>query len=144
MSDNTITSANSILILGIASYVPLAQIKGFASDKAFVTDQMDLAEVQMGIDGRMTAGYIPRPVKQTITLQGDSPSKDLFVAMIQTIKSLRDVVRITGTLTLPSTGESFALTGGVLTSVKQIPDAQSVLQPLDYVITWESVDRTLI
>jgi len=103
-----------------------------------------VARAQSGGDGRMTAGFVPNPVKQTITLQADSPSKDIFTAVIQAMKTAREVFYISGSISLPSTGESFALTRGILTNAKQIPDAQKVLQPVDYVITWESVNRSLL
>lgn len=145
MDNSTITSANSVFTLVVAGLFPApVQLKGYASDKAFTTEAVDLAEVQMGVDGRMTAGYVPNPVKQTITLQADSPSKDIFTAVIQAMKTAREVFYISGSISLPSTGESFTLTRGILTNAKQIPDAQKVLQPVDYVITWESVSRSLL
>lgn len=145
MDNSTITSANSVFTLVVAGLFPApVQLRGYASDKAFTTEAVDLAEVQMGVDGRMTAGFVPNPVKQTITLQADSPSKDIFTAMIQAMKTAREVFYISGSIALPSTGESFTLTRGILTNAKQIPDAQKVLQPVDYVITWESVNRSLM
>lgn len=145
MDNSTITSANSVFTLVVAGLFPApVQLRGYASDKAFTTEAVDLAEVQMGVDGRMTAGFVPNPVKQTITLQADSSSKDIFTAIIQAMKTAREVFYISGSISLPSTGESFALTRGILTNVKQIPDAQKVLQPVDYVITWESVNRSLL
>ena len=143
--DTTITSANSVFTIVIAGLFPTpVQLQGYASDKAFTTEALDMAEVQMGVDGRMTAGFVPNPTKQTITLQADSPSKDIFTALIQATKTAREVFYISGTIALPSTGESFTLTRGILTNAKQIPDAQKVLQPVDYVITWESVNRSLL
>ena len=143
--DTTITSANSVFTIVIAGLFPTpVQLQGYASDKAFTAEALDLAEVQMGVDGRMTAGFVPNPTKQTITLQADSPSKDIFTALIQAMKTAREVFYISGTIALPSTGESFTLTRGILTNAKQIPDAQKVLQPVDYVITWESVNRSLL
>lgn len=145
MADTTITSANSVFTIVVPSLFPSpVQLYGYASDKAFTTEAVDLAEVQMGVDGRMTAGFVPNPVKQTITLQADSPSKDIFTAMIQAMKTAREVFFISGTIALPSTGEAFTLTRGILTNAKQIPDAQKVLQPVDYVVTWESVNRSLL
>jgi len=145
MDNSTITSANSVFTLVVAGLFPApVQLKGYASDKAFTTEAVDLAEVQMGVDGRMTAGFVPNPVKQTITLQADSPSKDIFTAVIQAMKTAREVFYISGSISLPSTGESFTLTRGILTNAKQIPDAEKVLQPVDYVITWESVNRSLL
>lgn len=145
MAETTITSANSVFTLVIAGLFPApVQLRGYSSDKAFATEAIDLAEVQMGVDGRMTAGFTPNPVKQTITLQADSPSRDLFTALIQAMKTAREVFYISGSIALPSTGESFTLTRGILTNAKQIPDAQKVLQPVDFVITWESVNRSLL
>ena len=145
MDNSTITSANSVFTLVVAGLFPApVQLRGYASDKAFTTEAVDLAEVQMGVDGRMTAGFVPNPVKQTVTLQADSPSKDIFTTVIQAMKTAREVFYISGSISLPSTGESFALTRGILTNAKQIPDAQKVLQPVDYVITWESVNRSLL
>ena len=145
MDNSSITSANSVFTLVVAGLFPApVQLNGYAIDKAFTTEAVDLAEVQMGVDGRMTAGFVPNPVKQTITLQADSPSKDIFTAVIQAMKTAREVFYISGSISLPSTGESFTLTRGILTNAKQIPDAQKVLQPVDYVITWESVNRSLL
>ena len=145
MDNSTITSANSVFTLVVAGLFPApVQLRGYASDKAFTTEAVDLAEVQMGVDGRMTAGFVPNPVKQTITLQADSPSKDIFTAVIQAMKTAREVFYISGSISLPSTGESFTLTRGILTNAKQIPDAQKVLQPMDFQITWESVNRSLL
>ena len=145
MSDTTITSANSVFTIVVPGLFPApVQLRGYSSDKAFTTEAVDLAEVQMGVDGRMTAGFTPNPVKQTITLQADSPSKDIFTALIQAMKTAREVYFVSGAISLPSTGESFTLTRGILTNAKQIPDAQKVLQPVDYVITWESVNRSLL
>lgn len=145
MSDTTITSANSVFTIVVPGLFPApVQLRGYATDRAFTTEAVDLAEVQMGVDGRMTAGFVPNPVKQTITLQADSPSKDIFTALIQAMKTAREVYFVSGSIALPSTGEAFTLTRGILTNAKQIPDAQKVLQPMDFVITWESVSRSLL
>ena len=145
MADTTITSANSVFTIVVAGLFPApVQLRGYATDKAFATESIDLAEVQMGVDGRMTAGFTPNPTKQTVTLQADSPSKDIFTALIQAMKTAREVFYLSGSIALPSTGESFVLTRGILTNAKQIPDAQKVLQPVDYVITWEAISRSLL
>ena len=145
MPDTTITSANSVFTIVVPGLFPApVQLRGYSSDRAFTTEAVDMAEVQMGVDGRMTAGFVPNPVKQTITLQADSPSKDIFTALIQAMKTAREVYFVSGSIVLPSTREVFTLTRGILTNAKQIPDAQKVLQPVDYVITWESVNRSLL
>lgn len=145
MVDTTITSANSVLMISVPSLFPApVQIQGYASDKAFAMDALDIAEVNMGVDGRMTAGFTPNPTKQTISLQADSPSKDIFETIVRSMKQAREIFYINASIALPSTGESFTLTRGVLTSIPQMPTAQKVLQPVDYVITWSEVTRSLI
>lgn len=145
MANTTITSANSILTMVVPGLFPVpVSIQGYASDDAFMLDALDLAEVSMGVDGKMSAGYTPQPVKQTITLQADSASKDFFSILTQAIKTAREVFYISATLSLPSTGESFTFTRGILTSVMQAPDAKKILQPQRFVITWESVNRAIL
>ena len=145
MAGDSITSANSIFTLVVAGLFPApVQLHGYSADRAFSNDSMALAEVNMGVDGRMTAGYTPTATQMTITLQADSPSRDFFATIVAATKTLRDVYYLSGTITLPSTGEAFTLTRGVLNTVKQIPDAAKVLQPVEYQITWESVNRALL
>lgn len=146
MADTTtITSANSVFTLVAAGIFPApVQLQGYSSDKAVVTDAIDLAEIQMGVDGRMTAGYVPMPTKQTISLQADSPSRAIFSAIAQATKTARDTFFLSGTLVLPGTGESYTFTRGVISNIKQIPDLLKVLSPIDIQITWESVSPSVV
>lgn len=145
MAETTITSANSVLTFVVPGLFPAPiTMKGYSSDRAFIVDAVDAAEVNMGVDGRMTAGYTPNPIKMTVSLQADSPSKSFFTTLLQAMKTSREVFYITGSLALPSTQEAFSLVRGILTTPKQVPDAQKVLQSMDFVITWERVDRSLL
>lgn len=145
MSETTITSANSVFTLVVPGLFPApVQLFGYSSDKAFITEAVELAKVNMGVDGRMTAGYTPNPVAQSIALQADSPSKDFFRVLISATKTAREIYYIQGSIALPSTGESFEMVRGVLTKGKQIPDAENVLKPVEFEITWESINQSLI
>ena len=146
MADTTITSANSVVTFVIPSLFPAPfQLGGYAADKAFMTDAIDIAEVNMGVDGRMTAGFVPNPTKQTYSFQADSPSgKGQLLLLAQAMRTAKEIYYIQGEIVLPSTGQKFVLTRGILTNLKQIPDAQKVLQPVDFVITWESVNPALL
>lgn len=145
MADTTITSANSVFTIVVPGLFPApVQLQGYSTDRAFTTNALVLSEVQMGVDGRMTAGYTPAPTEQTIALQADSPSRSIFTAIIQASKTAREVYYISGSIALPSTGESFTLVRGVLTTGKQVPDANKVLAPVEYTITWQSVDASVI
>lgn len=140
MSLTTITSANSVFTITVPGLFPSpVKLEGYSADKAFSTEPVSFAEVSMGVDGRMTAGYTPTPTKQTITLQADSPSRAIFTAIIAAIKSGREIFYINGSLSIPSTGEAFTMTRGVLTNVHQLPDAAKVLQPVEYEVTWQDI-----
>lgn len=82
-------------------------------------------------------------VEQTVSLQADSPSKQIFNAITNAQRAARDVYYIEGTIDLPSTGESFVCTRGTLKTSKMLPDAAKVLQAMDFVIEWESIQPTL-
>lgn len=141
----TITSANSVFTISVPGLFPVPQqLKGYSAERAWETDGLDLAETQMGVDGRMTAGYTPNPVSQRVSLQADSPSKSVFTAIQRAMQASREVYYLSGTIVLPSTGESFTCTRGVLKTTKPLPDAGKVLQPMDFQIVWESVKPTLI
>lgn len=143
--EKTITSANSIFTLTIPGlFQAPVQLMGYSTDRAFATDAVQMAEAQMGVDGRLSAGYTPSPIVQTVTLQADSPSRDIFSTLITAMDTAREVYWLNGTISLPATGESYSMIRGVLVNAKAIPDAQRVLAPIDYMITWESVTRSLL
>ncbi len=145
MADKTITSANSVFTLLAAGLFPSpVQLSGYATDKAFMMDAADQAEVIMGVDGKLSAGYTPTTRKMTITLQADSLSRDVFSTISQAQKTAREVFFLTGTITLPGTGETYACTRGVLQNLKDFPDNAKTLQPMDYVIIWENINQSVL
>ena len=144
MADTTITSANASFIIAVPGLYPAGvTLAGFSAERAWETADLQVTESQMGVDGRKTSGYTPMMVEQTISLQADSPSKQVFNAIYRMMKATRDAVYITGSIFLPSTGESFAGVKGTLKNFKPLPDAAKVLQPMNFSIEWESLDPTL-
>jgi hypothetical protein len=145
MSDTTITSANSVFtITAAAAGIVGVTLYKFSADRSFFTDARQVAEVQMGVDGYMTAGYTPMPQIMSLTFMADSPSKSIFKAIEQTMKAAKEIIYLTGEVVLPSTQEKFTLTRGVLTQTKTMPDGGKLLQPVEYQITWQSVDASVL
>ncbi|MCG2596560.1 phage tail fiber protein [Achromobacter insuavis] len=141
----TLTSANSVLMLGVGLVFPVPQkIEGYATDEAFAFEAVQLAQAVMGVDGRMSAGYTPQPVVQTISIQADSPSKFIFEAWIAAMKTAREVFYSNGTLAIPSLERKYTLQRGVLTQAPMVPTARSILQPMTFQITWENVSPALV
>jgi hypothetical protein len=141
----SITSANSVFTISVPGLFPVPQqLKGYAAEKAWETGAQQVTESQIGVDGRKTSGYVFNMPEQTISLQADSPSKEIFTSILRAMKAARDVYYITGNIDLPSTGESFVCKKGTLKSAKPLPDAGKVLGAMDFIIEWESISPTLI
>ncbi|WP_241132401.1 phage tail fiber protein [Achromobacter insuavis] len=141
----TLTSANSVLTLGVGLVFPVPQkIEGYATDDAFAFDAVQLAQAVMGVDGYMSAGYTPQPVIQTITLQADSASKFIFEGWIAAMKTAREVFYANGSLAIPSIERKYTLQRGVLTQAPPVPTARALLQPMTFQITWQNVSPSLV
>jgi hypothetical protein len=135
-----ITSANSKFYLTVPDVFPVAQlVQGYATDDAFASEEIDVAEVMMGVDGRMSSGYIPVVTPMEIVLQADSPSiLGVFEAWHSTNLSNQVNYLASGLILMPSIGTQYQLANGVLLRVTPFPQAKKVLQPVRYRIVWES------
>lgn len=140
MAERSITSADAVFILSSADFsLASTALEGYAADAAFAMDNADTAETQLGVDGKLSAGWIPRSYNQTITLQADSPSSGIFEALVAAQDATRNVFRLNAVITLSGNQRSYTLTRGVLKNYTAMPGAQRVLQPRTYVIEWERV-----
>lgn len=140
MARATLTVANSVYMLVILDLFPVPQqLQGYAADDVFTTEPVDSVETVMGIDGKLSGGWMPTPKRQTIVLQADSPSTLMFDAWQQAQDAVRDAFVANATIQLPSLGRLFVCTKGFLTSYAPVPDARKILQPRRFQITWENV-----
>lgn len=137
---STITSANSVFALIIPGIYPSPQIlQGYATDDAFAVDSVDVTENMVGVDGKKASGYTPYLNVMTIAFQANSRSIIIFDTWLGVMNTAREDFPANGTIFLPSIGKSYVATNGSLTKAKPLPDAKKVLQPVQYVITWESI-----
>ena len=135
-----ITSANAIYALQIADLfdTPI-QLQGFSADNVFGTEPLASAETSMGIDGNLSAGFVFVPVIQSIELQADSASNDLFDQWWQASQIAQSIFPAQGLVTLLSIGRKWTLRNGIMTTFPPIPDAAKTLRPRRFGITWERV-----
>lgn len=133
----TITSANVVFLLGIATVYPNPQqLQGFGTDDAFLTDVVDSTETQVGVDGFGVAGYVPRNPKQTIRLLASSASVSVFENWIAAQDTLGDVLYANGTILYPSLGRKYTLYQGALMRVSSMADARKVLANREFEVSW--------
>lgn len=137
---STITSANSILMLGVERLfnVPV-QIEGFSTEDAFTLADTDMAETMMGVDGKMSAGWIPVIKSLDITLQADSASNAFFEALIAAEAVAREKYKLNGTILISATGRLYVLTTGYIKTGSVMPGAKKVLQPRKFTLEFQDI-----
>lgn len=132
-----ITSANATFSLNVPDVFPIAvQLQGFATDDAFATEAVDVAETMMGVDGRMSAGYVPFIVPMRIMLQADSPSIAAMEQWATAEIQAQAKYFANGVILLPSVGRQYSLSQGALRRITPTPAVKKVLQPVEYEIHW--------
>lgn len=137
---SSLTSANSVLGIGVTGLYGVAQIlQGFSEGDAYSIDTVDVAETSMGVDGILSAGYIPQKKVMKVTLQADSTSVNFFEAWYAAQEASRDVFIAFGIITQKSVAKQYTLTRGFLKNYSPIGDAKKILQPRSFSIEWNSV-----
>jgi hypothetical protein len=141
----TITSANAVLTLSVSTiFTAPFQLQGFSADDIYTTGPLASAETLMGLDGKLSGGYVHVPVTWNIALQADSTSNDLFDQWFQLQQTNSEVYEASGILLLPSISKKWVLTTGFLTSFPPFPDAAKTLRPRRYGMLWQSVSSAPI
>lgn len=136
----SLTSANSVLQLVVPNLFPIPQqLQGFAADDIFDVDQVKRAETLMGVDGVLSGGFVWEEVKQTITVQADSPSCILFDEWQQAQIAIADVYPAFLTVILPGILTKFACGPGFLLTASPMPKVKTLIQPRQFVIAWNNV-----
>ncbi len=136
----TITSADGTFILSSADIALAAtEIGGWAADAAWAFDNVNMAETILGVDGKLSAGWVPRAYQMTVTIMPDSDAIEVFNAFQLACDASKTVYRLNGVLTLPGLGRSFMMTRGVLQNYTPVPTGQKVLQAQTFQIMWEGV-----
>src|ERR1700736_4929496 len=136
----SITAANAVVMMAIPLFFPVPQqIQGFMADDVFNTDQMHPTEVSRGVDGKLSGGYVYSEIKQTFSLQADSPSNFFFDQWFLLQVSLRDTFTANAVISLPSLQSKWIMTKGYLVDYPPIPDAKKLLVGRKFAIQWESV-----
>lgn len=140
MVDLSITAANSVYMLSVRGLFAIPQqLQGFAADAAFATDASESAEVIKGVDGKMSAGFVPFLTKQTVSLQADSPSAFIFEDWLAAQKAVLGIYYCDAQISIPGIGRKYTMTKGVLSAIPNLPTARKVLQARDFVITWDDI-----
>lgn len=136
----SLTAATAVYMLSIPDlFAAPVQLQGFSADEIFDTDPLVSAEAQMGVDGKLSGGFVYNAVVQNITLQADSDSNAIFQQWWAGQQQQQEAFIANAVILLRSVQTKWNLTKGFLTNYKPIPDAKKILQPRKFQITWERV-----
>lgn len=145
MGNKTLTTANSAFTLAARGVFPVPfKLEGYATDDSFAVDDVSPGEVHMGVDGNLSAGYVPYITQITFMFQGDSPSLDYFDTIISAQKSQREMVIFDGTGLIQGTQEKYAMTKGFLTSFTPASSGKKTLQPRKFTLSFQNFDKSPI
>lgn len=140
-----ITSANSVFTISCADFgIASTALEGYAVDSSFNIDALEMAIPQLGVDGKLSVGWVPRIVNITLTFQADSPSIRLFETIATGMDVARNPLFLTGTLEIPSIGKSYSFGKGVITNMSLMPSGGRVLNPQTVTIAFESIKPMVI
>ncbi|MBV1834633.1 phage tail fiber protein [Novacetimonas pomaceti] len=140
MSDYNISDANSVFTITVANlFNAPVTLSNYSADRAFDTEQRELVETQMSIDGYLSAGWVPQPVRQSVSLAASSDSCLVFESIVTAQDVARTIYRIGGEIQLPSVGRRYTLLRGVLRAISPLPSAGRVLEARRFDILWERV-----
>lgn len=141
----TLTTANASLYFTIPNLFPVpTKIEGFATDDASTTSAVDMTEVVIGVDGKLSAGFVFNAVPQTIVIMPTSPSLDYFDTLLNATKAAKEVYPCYAVLSIPSIGKKYIYKNGYLKSGQQVPDVKKNLGPVKYDFVWELVTSEAI
>lgn len=136
----TLTAANSVLLLTVAGLFDTpTPLQGFEVDDIYDIDNVAPAETKMGVDGKLSGGWVPVPIVQSITLQADSDSNSIIEDWYNAQQTAREIYVASGSIYLPAVQREYVMTRGFLTGYMPVPAGKKVLQARKFSITWESV-----
>jgi len=140
MATRTLTAANVAITFTVPGLFDTPfSLQGFATDDIFDTDDVENSELKMGIDGVLSAGWVPKEVVQKFTMQANSPTLDRINQWFEAERTGQEKLPCSGSATIPGIKKKFAMTNGYLTKMKPMPGAKKTLEPVPFTITWESV-----
>lgn len=138
---NDITSANSIIVLSCDELFPAGvQLDNFSADSSITQADEQIANTRMGVDGHMSAGWIPSIKTVTITVEPTSDAAEVFDTIYSASQTARSPYTINLSVNIPSLGKVVTYKNGTLKNWKKLPDHRDVLDPIPAVIDFEGVE----
>ncbi|RKS87332.1 hypothetical protein DES39_0552 [Orbus hercynius] len=133
-----ITAASVIVTLVADELYPTGRvIEGFAEDSLRSLDDLVRTESVMGVDGKLSVGFVYYPVNLTLHLMPDQDGYTVFENIAQVQNTLVAPIYLSMTIVDVSLKRKYTLTKGALTSFAAMPNANRLMQPVDAAMVFE-------
>lgn len=133
-----ITAANVKMVLVADILYPTGKnIDGFANDSLRSLDDLTLSESVMGVDGKLSHGFVKNPVTINLDLMPDQQGYKTFDNISQHMRTFNTILTLSLTIIDPTLNKKYTLTNGALTSWKAMPDATSTMQASTATMTFQ-------
>lgn len=142
---NDITSANIELIFSAEEICPNGvSVQQFSADQMYSAEDEQVAETRMGVDGFMAAGFTPSIKTLTLSLEASSPLYETFKNLKMAQDRNRKPYNCTIVARVPSIGQVFTWSEGVLHNTTWVPNASRVLDPTQWTFHFERLDVSIV
>lgn len=139
--NRNITSANSSAVLTVDELYPQGFfLEMFTTDQAYNMEPQTIAEDHMGVDGYLTAGYVPNPYVVTFAFEASSPSMRPLNYYRQMCIQGRRLYNCALVITQPSLARTLNFKTGILRVGAFASNAQRVLSSSTFTFVFERLD----
>lgn len=131
-----ITSANSSAVM--ISSIGQTSFEGYATDDMFAADVVRFTETQIGVDGQMSAGYVPHIKPVTFTFAAGSNTVPQLINLYMMAQATKSPMPVEITITLPAINKKFICTG-VFCETQPMQTAKKMLEPMAFKFEFQDV-----
>ncbi|WFD61218.1 virion structural protein [Acinetobacter phage XC1] len=112
LNPNTITSANTVISMRCAGiYDDWITLEGAQTDAFLSFEDVTFAQTEVGVDGKLSMGFIPHKTNSTISLAANSKSVMVFENIYKNFVKMMDVLPIELRAYYPSVKRSQTIKG---------------------------------
>lgn len=136
MSIKNITSANSSAVM--VSAVGKTVFEGYSSDDMFSAENVRFTDTQIGVDGQMSAGYLPHIKPVTFTFAAGSSTIPSLLNLYMIAQVTKTPMPVEITVTIPAVSKKYVCTG-VFCETQPMQTAKKMLEPMAFKFEFQDI-----
>lgn len=134
-----VTSSNSVMTIQAEEVIPNpVQLQNFSADQMATIDDWVLTESRTGVDGGVSAGYIPSSFNFSFSLEANSPSQIYLTNLMAAVRSNERPYKVTITIDSPTLGRRFIFEEGTIQSGNFMPNPKKTFESTTYKFVFAS------